>query len=54
MKINNDPLFGQQTTITCPWCYNITEYDKQEEVQHCQVCRRMFTEEDFNEQSEEN
>ncbi len=53
MKIYNDPFSEQQTTITCPWCLNITKVDQGEEVHHCQVCRRMFTEENFDEQHEE-
>jgi uncharacterized CHY-type Zn-finger protein len=47
-------IIDENTTVLCPWCRNMTEFDQDEEVQCCQICQRFFTEENLDyEQHEE-
>jgi hypothetical protein len=41
-------IVDENTTVICPWCLNVTEFIPSEEVQHCLICRRIFTEEDMD------
>ena len=43
-------IIDENTTVICPWCLNITEFNPNDEEQCCQVCQRLFSEEDLRDE----
>jgi hypothetical protein len=45
-------IIDENTSIICPWCLNITEFNPNEEEQRCKICARDISLEDLDDEKD--
>jgi hypothetical protein len=45
--VPDENIVNEPDNLICPFCYGLSEYNTEEEVNICMVCSRLITQEDL-------